>query len=852
MPSQHEYIPSEYVRLDHNDQASPELILRSTDREETPFVLTFRPVSAGVFRTTFTDRKHPTPPYPSALCPAANWGNEQVAYANTEKTHTVTVGKAKAVVNWEGVPTVSLYLNGHSDPIHADLPYRSYVVDHAGIAHYTRYKRETLHVGLGEKAAPMNLSNRSFKIATTDCFGYDAYHTDPMYKHIPLLINATPNGVVAMFSTSHSRGVWDIGAEIDGHWGSFKVYRQAYGGLEEYLIVGDTLQEVISKYARLVGHPRLVPRWAFGYISGGMKYSMLDEPRAQDALMDFANKLKKFDIPCSAFQLSSGYTVAETEPKTRNVFTWNKHRFPNPQGFVTDYRSRGIRIIANVKPYVLENHPEYATLKERNAFVEDPAEKGPHKAGRTRLWSCAGGASAKGGHLDFTSKAGFDWWVQGIKSLRKIGIEGIWNDNNDYTIPADSWEYALEDFTKKRGLHGKKVGLWGRAMQTELVGRASHEAVTDLFPKERPYVLTRSATAGTMRYCASSWGGDNYTRWDDMKGGNSLTLNAGMSLLQCYGHDIGGFEGPQPSPELLVRWIQLGIHGSRFAINCFKTDENDNTIGGVIEPWMYDETTALIRDAIKRRYELIPYLYSLMLESHLTAKPPQRWIGWGFEKDPEVWTKRGMAGETQYWLGDALMVGGVYEAGEDVAKLYLPTSGDDDEGYINLSAPHQYLSAGWAKIRSEWKDSIPLLARIGGAIPVGKSIQTRAPGDVRNIADLPDDDYRGIEIFPPQGSSKGKTYSTTWYEDDGIAADPKISKFTIQYHSTETHVTVSLHPHPANEYVPVWTNVSIILPVGDKRVVIPHHGAETQNNLEYLQVSDSRRRAVWKGRNKHE
>jgi alpha-glucosidase (family GH31 glycosyl hydrolase) len=51
-------------------------------------------------------------------------------------------------------------------------------------------------------------------------------------------------------------------------------------------------------------------------------------------------------------------------------------------------------------------------------------------------------------------------------------------------------------------------------------------------PKLRPFVLTRSATAGTLRYAASSWSGDNVTSWENMKGANALSLNAGMSLLQ--------------------------------------------------------------------------------------------------------------------------------------------------------------------------------------------------------------------------------------------------------------------------------------------------------------------------------
>jgi alpha-glucosidase (family GH31 glycosyl hydrolase) len=154
------------------------------------------------------------------------------------------------------------------------------------------------------------------------------------------------------------------------------------------------------------------------------------------------------------------------------------------------------------------------------------------------------------------------------------------------------------------------------------MGPSSHDVLLEACPNERPFVLTRLATLGTMRYACSSWSGDNITSWDGMRGTNALSLNAGICLMQCYEHDIGGFEGPQPSPELLLRCVQLGIHSPRFAINCFKTGE-DNSVGDVIEPWMYPEILPNIRQALQRRYELIPYIYGLMLLSHLTATPPQ-------------------------------------------------------------------------------------------------------------------------------------------------------------------------------------------------------------------------------------
>ncbi|TAQ88459.1 hypothetical protein B7494_g3240 [Chlorociboria aeruginascens] len=823
MPQQ-EFVPEHYVSVVEDGSAN--VALESSDLD-SPFRFTFEPIRPGLFRTTFSSKTHPLPPHPSAPRPAVDLGGLHVRCESTTSQKKIVVGDITATIDWTGCPLVSLSLHGQEKSIHADLPFRSYVMDSTGISHYTKYKRGTLHVGLGEKAAPMNLSNRHFILSATDSFGYDIYRTDPLYKNIPLLINATPEGCVAMFSTSHTRGTYSIGSEMDGAWGHYKVYRQDFGGLEEYLLIGKTIQDIVKLYADLVGYPRLVPRWAFGYIAGGMKYSTLDEPRACDALLEFAEKLKKYDIPCSAFQLSSGYTIAETEPKTRNVFTWNRHRFPNPEEFVAKYNAEGIRIIANVKPYLISNHPEYPNLVSKRALFTDPRTQ---KSAVARLWSAGGGTSSEGGHIDFTSKAGFQWWYDGIIGLRKCGIEGIWNDNNEYTVPHDDWQCALDEV--HQGLleeHGNNIGQWGRSLQTELMGKSSYDALISLEPDIRPFVLTRSATAGTMRYAASSWAGDNVTSWDSMKGTNSLSLNAGMSLLQCYGHDIGGFEGPQPGPELLLRWIQLGIHSPRFAINCFKTDENDNTIGGVIEPWMYPEIIPHIRNAIKRRYELIPYIYSLMLDSHLKARPPQRWTGDGYELDPEVWTPKVMAGETQYWLGDTLLVGGVYEPGETIADVYLPKAdeGVDDEGFFNLNEPHQYFSPGqWVKIESMWTNSIPLLARVGGAIPIGKDVQTRAPGDHRHKSfNVSEDDYRAVEIFPPQGASTS-IFTNTWFEDDGISANPAISSFKVEYSSTNTNIRVRVVGHADNKYKPIWNDIYIILPVGEARPVNTSNGGQ--------------------------
>jgi alpha-glucosidase len=64
--------------------------------------------------------------------------------------------------------------------------------------------------------------------------------------------------------------------------------------------------------------------------------------------------------------------------------------------------------------------------------------------------------------------------------------------------------------------------------------------------------------AGMQRY-AQSWSGDNYTAWHTIRYNQKMALGMALSGVSNFGHDIGGFAGPAPEPELLIRWVQAGI-----------------------------------------------------------------------------------------------------------------------------------------------------------------------------------------------------------------------------------------------------------------------------------------------------
>ncbi|KAF5016305.1 hypothetical protein F66182_12054, partial [Fusarium sp. NRRL 66182] len=203
---QREFVPKKYELSKDGNKST--LALRSVGGKQS-FDFTFEAVRPNLFRVRFTSDAHPLPPYPSVPEPTKD----------DSLSSSFTADDASAATEIGGVTAT---------------PGRSYVADSGGVSHYSVLDREALHVGRGEKPAPMDLTNRNFSLSASDTFGYDVYRTDPLYKHIPLLIKASSEGVVAIFSSSYSRGTWSVGSELDGLYGAYKVYRQDYGGLEEY------------------------------------------------------------------------------------------------------------------------------------------------------------------------------------------------------------------------------------------------------------------------------------------------------------------------------------------------------------------------------------------------------------------------------------------------------------------------------------------------------------------------------------------------------------------------------------------------------------------------------------------
>ncbi len=582
-------------------------------------------------------------------------------------------------------------------PLFADLPDRAYTYDSTGLAkwHYLRRMATDRYYGFGERSGALEKTGRRLRLAAFDALGYNAETTDPLYKHIPFYVtlDTRTNTVYGIYYDNTATGVHDLGAEIDAFWGEYSYTQFDRGDLDYYVIYGPTFANVLDKYTRLTGRPAVLPDWALGYLGSTMAYT--EAPDAAARLREFVDLCKQHDIPVSGFHLSSGYS---TDPEgRRRTFCWNTDKVPDPAALARYFNDSGIRLAANVKPYLLESHPQFQRLRQSGGFIkalsDDPAALPEPEIGMA--WPGGRHAKAPCAYIDFTSPAGFDWWVeQATATLLEVGVSAMWNDNNEFQLPNDD---ALCDG------FGVPLPLGQvRPTQTLLMAQASFDATRRFAPGARPFVLTRAGSAGIQRY-AQTWTGDNRTSWHSLKFNLPMGLGLSLSGVPNWGHDVGGFDGPPPDPELFVRWVQCGVFFPRFTIHSWNTD------GSVTSPWMHPEVLPIVRDMIKLRYRVLPHLRMLMLLASQTGAPINAPTVYYHAGDPNTHDQ-----SFEFMVGPDLLVAPVIEPGAATRTLYLPRGRqwtDWHTGRVYAGGQHVTVDAPLERLPVFLADGIsPLLA----------------------------------------------------------------------------------------------------------------------------------------------
>ena len=249
-------------------------------------------------------------------CPAS-----QVAIDQRSNTYSIGTSELniQICIDNEGdltlswLPVASAASVEHSAAFLQDLNHRAYAYDKSGhgVWHYVKATHGDLYYGLGERTSPLLLNRRRFRLECLDALGYLADSGDPLYKFMPWYLCLNTNTMISygIFYDNLSTGHIDFGCEQDAFWGDYRSYYASEGILDYYLVYGGVnggLERVMQDFTKLVGLPKLPPKYAFGYLASSMGYAESDN--AQHLLEAFPDLCRKYDIPCELIHLSSGYT----------------------------------------------------------------------------------------------------------------------------------------------------------------------------------------------------------------------------------------------------------------------------------------------------------------------------------------------------------------------------------------------------------------------------------------------------------------------------------------------------------------------------------------------------------------
>ncbi|CAM5620203.1 MULTISPECIES: glycoside hydrolase family 31 protein [Streptomyces] len=600
--------------------------------------------------------------------------------------------------------------------------------------------------GLGGRAGGPRLRDGRYRLWNTDPGRAFGPGDDPLYLTMPVQLVVADAGTHLVFHDTTWDGtvVLREGGEGAGSGhdraGHCEV-RMDGGPLRCWVMVG-TPARVLHTWASLTGAPALPPAWALGHQHA--RWGFGSEQEVRRIVAGYHER----GLPLDAVHLDIDHY------DDHQVFTVDQERFPKLPVLAEELRRDGIRLVSIVDPAV-RAEPGSAVY-ESGAAVDAFVRDAQGHAVRGVAWA---GESV---FPDFTDARARAWWGGLYEERLGQGFAGFWHDMNEPTSFSAFGEPTLPR-SARHALEGRGGDhREGHNVYALCMAQAAYEALRELAPEERPFLFSRSGWAGLQRY-GGTWSGDVATGWPGLRASLSLVLGLGLCGVPYSGPDVGGFDG-SPSPELYLRWFQLGAY-----LPLFRT--HASLRAGRREPWEFGaEVLEHARVALLERRRLLPYFLTLAHLARRTGAPYVRPLWWGAPEDRAL-----RDCEDTFLLGDGLLVAPVLDPGVRRRTVRLPRG----RWYDTLT---EEVHEGPGRVLVDAPLSrIPVLARAGAVLPVrgadgGLELEVWAPARGRTGAGLvvadPGDGWEEPEIERYVARRHGGRVVVTRDREDGVAAPP--------------------------------------------------------------------------------
>lgn len=518
-------------------------------------------------------------------------------------------------------------------------------------------KADECFYGTGERFAKMDLSGKTIQLRNQDAQGVNNRRA---YKNIPFYLSSENYGLFLHTSSFAKFSLADHStrsAQI--------MVNEAL--IDCFIIGGETPEEILFGYRQLSGFPSMPPLWSFGVWMSRMTYFSADEVK------QICDRLREEDYPCDVIHLDTGWF----ETDWLCEWKFNEERFPEPEKFIRDLKSKGYRVSLWQLPYIAYTARQYKEATENNYISK--SEKKIQGASNFSVQDYAG-------TIDFTYDKAVEWYKNLLKELLDMGVVCIKTDFGE-DIHLDAAYHSMSPDK----LHNLYPLLYQKAAY-EITKEITGDGI----------IWARAGWAGCQRY-PLHWGGDSACSWDGMAGSLKGGLHLGLSGFGFWSHDVPGFHGVPNfmnsvlPDDIYVRWTQFGVFSSHLRYHG----------SAKREPWYYPKIAHIIKKWWKLRYKLIPYIVEQSEKTTRTGFPVLRSL---IMQHPDDRTCRHI--DDQYYFGDNMLVAPVMNA-ENKRDIYLP------EGkWVHFFSGEVYEGRQWLRDQYVPLEEMPVFVKCGASIPM--------------------------------------------------------------------------------------------------------------------------------------
>ena len=374
-----------------------------------------------------------------------------------------------------------------------------------------------------------------------------------------------------------------------------------------FMAYGHDYKAALKDFTVFAGKMPLPPRFTFGY--WWSRYWAYTDRE----LRTLVDKFHAYDIPLDVLVIDMDWHYTDPGRGGWTGWTWNRSLFPDPQKFMGYLKENDLKVTVNLHPAEGFDHYEASYPALSKSLGRDVSDK-------SRIeW------------INSDKKFMTNMFEQVLHPMQKEGVDFWWLD----------WQQHIFD-TKLEKLHNT---WWiNYAFFTDMERNGD----------KRPLLYHRWGGLGNHRY-QIGFSGDATISWTSLEFQPYFTSTASNVLYGYWSHDIGGHLGDSIDPEMYTRWLQYGGFSPVMRTHSSKNGALNK------EPWVFtSEYTDVIRQTVRQRYEMAPYIYTMARKGYDEGLSLCRPMYYDYPEAPEAYSFR-----SQYMFGDDMLIAPVTSPATD-------------------------------------------------------------------------------------------------------------------------------------------------------------------------------------------